>query len=982
MFRRLTLIFALLFALGIGRLSAQELQLKSFELNVMDAAAKTREVLDLAGNPCALLRVFVAVDDVDFKGNLGIRGEVLHARNSEYVMYIPAGSTSITVNAQGFLPFTYTFNQKIEGHKTYVLYLLVPESGPKKHKVETNYVTLEVSPENATVLIDNMVHPLTEGALAAELSLGNHTYRVAAPQYHTQTGSFEIVATETTSLKIDLKPAFGWLDVEVSPVGATVMIDSEIKGTSPCKIKLESGNYFMQLLSEGYIAYGENISITDGETKPVRTALKANFAQITIQAPYPQSEIWLRGEKVATGRWSGRLNAGTYAVESRTEGYEPCKENISVTAEDSRTFTLQMPTPIYSMLKINTTPFGAEVKLDGKVVGKTPWQSNEVLAGRHTLELSKEGYETHSETLTLARDAVSSINPTLKKQTSASASTGTTTAWAGTSSFSSGTSCDADKFFPVFGNIILGKTTKADFQRMGQEIDTSYSSGWVCTMNDWAFWSHDGDGIAESIYTTCYDGMPTEWSALGFDWSLSYNDFIQLFTNWGFSFEKEPIKTETYQKRTCLKTEFTATSRDGSISFKLQFSYGNDHGEGYSTSSRNSLYSMTIKVKQGMVGGNGGSSNLTSNTTATARTSGTALTYDDLFPLYGVSLDKSTRADLRQMGHNVKDMKDGDFVCWINDARFWTFDDDSNIFEQVSISASYLPDPWKEFGFNATLTDEQFAVLLKGLGFQVKWLKKNKCPYVKALSSDGKVLLELEFEASGKFDEITARTRGKNSGFDYVWNSKGDKGSEKTVPNPSPSATAYTTQSTHTSGTASSGTEKSYQVGDYYNENGMQGVVFEVDATGKHGKIVSLRGTYNEWTTNDNEQKRTIGATDKYDGRKNMEAVKRISNWRSLYPAFAWCTDLGEGWYIPAIEELKIFALNKNNRAIINKTLSEYGEIMVNEKDIYSSTESGDKYSGVYQVYYIYPSNSGGSGGFENDQCKYVDSFFRAIARF
>ena len=428
MFRRLTLIFALLFALGIGRLSAQELQLKSFELNVMDAAAKTREVLDLAGNPCALLRVFVAVDDVDFKGNLGIRGEVLHARNSEYVMYIPAGSTSITVNAQGFLPFTYTFNQKIEGHKTYVLYLLVPESGPKKHKVETNYVTLEVTPQNATVLIDNMVHPLTEGALAAELSLGNHTYRVAAPQYHTQTGSFEIVATETTALKIDLKPAFGWLDVEVSPVGATVMIDSEVKGSSPCKIKLESGNYFMQLLSEGYIAYGENISITDGETKPVRTALKANFAQITIQAPYPHSEIWLRGEKVATGRWSGRLNAGTYAVESRTEGYEPCKENISVTAEDSRTFTLQMPTPIYSMLKINTTPFGAEVKLDGKVVGKTPWQSNEVLAGRHTLEISKEGYETHSETLTLVRDAVSSINPTLKKQTSASASTETTTA--------------------------------------------------------------------------------------------------------------------------------------------------------------------------------------------------------------------------------------------------------------------------------------------------------------------------------------------------------------------------------------------------------------------------------------------------------------------------------------------------------------------------------------------------------------------------
>ncbi len=976
MFRRLTLIFTLLAALGISRLTAQELEFKSFEFNTRDAAARAHQVTDNNGNPCALLRVFVAVENVDFKGNLGIRGEVRKVRNSEFVMYIPAGSKSIQVQGEGFLPFTYHFNQEIKGLCSYELYLTVPEAGPKKHTIASNYMVMKITPANATVLIDGVMQPQEGGMLSVELPLGRHTYQVAAPQYHSQTGSCEVVASESTRLNIDLKPAFGWLDVQTTTPNTRVMIDGEIKGTAPCRIKLESGSYAMQLVSEGYIAYQQQISIADGMTVPVNTMLKANFAEITIQGPYAHSEIWLRGEKVATGSWSGRLNAGTYAVESRTEGYENCKENIEVAAEVSRTYTLQSPTPIYGMVKINSTPFDATIKLDGKQVGKTPWQSNEVLTGRHTLEISKEGYDTYRETITLTRDAISSINPTLKKESTTTVSTGF-----GTSSFTSGTSCDADRFFPIFGNIILGKTTKEDFQRMGQEIDTSYSPDWVCTMNNWAFWSHDGDGIAESIYTTDTDGMPTEWSALGFDWSLSYNGYIQLFTNWGFSLKKEPIKTETFQKRTCLRTEFTATSKDGSISFRLRFAYGNDHGEGYSTSSRNSLYAMTIKVKQGMVGGNGSPSDLTSNTTPTPRTSGTGLTYDDLFPLYGVSLDKTTQADLRHMGHKVEDKADGDFVCWINSARFWTFDDDSNIFEQVSISASELPEAWKNLGFNATLSDEEFAVLLKGLGFQVKWLKKNGKPYVKALSSDEKVLLELEFETSEKFDEITARTRGKNSGFDYVWNTKGDSGSEKTVPNPTSSTTAYNTQSSNTSGTSSSSREKTYKVGDYYNENGKEGVVFEVDATGKHGKIVSLHHTYNEWTTNDKEQKRTIGATDKSDGRKNMEAVKRISNWRSLYPAFAWCADLGEGWYIPAIEELKIFALNKNNRAIINKTLSEYGEIMVNQKDIYSSTESGNKYSGVYQVYYIYPSYSG-SGGFENDQCKYVDSFFRAIARF
>ena len=33
---------------------------------------------------------------------------------------------------------------------------------------------------------------------------------------------------------------------------------------------------------------------------------------------------------------------------------------------------------------------------------------------------------------------------------------------------------------------------------------------------------------------------------------------------------------------------------------------------------------------------------------------------------------------------------------------------------------------------------------------------------------------------------------------------------------------------------------KTYKVGDYYNENGKEGVVFEVSADGQHGKIVSM----------------------------------------------------------------------------------------------------------------------------------------------
>ncbi|MBR2025638.1 MAG: ribosomal protein L7/L12 [Alistipes sp.] len=111
-------------------------------------------------------------------------------------------------------------------------------------------------------------------------------------------------------------------------------------------------------------------------------------------------------------------------------------------------------------------------------------------------------------------------------------------------------------------------------------------------------------------------------------------------------------------------------------------------------------------------------------------------------------------------------------------------------------------------------------------------------------------------------------------------------------------------------------TAKTYKVGDYYDDGKKNGVVFEVTADGKHGKIVSLTESSNklQWAVDrnfgtlfnrDNPSEKLIGADDKYDGANNMSKVKQIDGWRAKYPAFAWCADLGEGWYLPAKVELR-----------------------------------------------------------------------------
>ena len=103
----------------------------------------------------------------------------------------------------------------------------------------------------------------------------------------------------------------------------------------------------------------------------------------------------------------------------------------------------------------------------------------------------------------------------------------------------------------------------------------------------------------------------------------------------------------------------------------------------------------------------------------------------------------------------------------------------------------------------------------------------------------------------------------------------------------------------------------------------------------------------------------------------NMNKIKKLPNWKSNYPAFAWCASLGECWYLPAFDELKLIYQNKS---IINRRLNErgYGEIL---DDFYwSSTEDVDKSDCAWRVYM-------GSGS-TYDGSKYNNRSVRAVSAF
>lgn len=148
-----------------------------------------------------------------------------------------------------------------------------------------------------------------------------------------------------------------------------------------------------------------------------------------------------------------------------------------------------------------------------------------------------------------------------------------------------------------------------------------------------------------------------------------------------------------------------------------------------------------------------------------------------------------------------------------------------------------------------------------------------------------------------------------------------------------------------------------YSVGDKCLRNGREGIVFYVTDNGLHGKIVSEDETRCAWST----EKVSTYARDWDDGMANMKEIQTISGWHEKYPAFAWCADKGDGWYLPAMNELK--------------TLYESKAVDLPHYEYWSSTTQ--KVNNTEQACYMYDGRYN-----SRDDKDYAGYYVRAVSAF
>ena len=361
-FTRFILLVLLAAFSATGQLHAQntlKFSVASFEPDPFDLTARNEQHKKIDGNGDLMAIVKVTSTNPDdnlneYRFNFGLLMHEVVLKEGELWVYVQRNAKHVTVSRQGYAPVSkYDLNTTIEAGKTYKMAL-----SPQAAKVYTQMVLFSVKPEDCRATV--MVKPA--GADAVE-------------------------------------------DV----VGITDESGSTAKS-------MPFGSYTYKVVAEGYYPVDGRFTLNDvAQTHTEMVTMRPKFAAVTLRVN-ADADIYVNGELKGRRTWRGRLNGGTYQVECRMANHRSSSQTVVVEENVSRTIDLPLPTPITGMVAVMSQPLGASITIDGQQQGTTPRQLPQVTIGRHTIVLTKSGYENATQTFDVSENETTTVSLTMKKQ--------------------------------------------------------------------------------------------------------------------------------------------------------------------------------------------------------------------------------------------------------------------------------------------------------------------------------------------------------------------------------------------------------------------------------------------------------------------------------------------------------------------------------------------------------------------------------------
>lgn len=205
----------------------------------------------------------------------------------------------------------------------------------------------------------------------------------------------------------------GEFNITSTPGDAKIIINNKEIGLTPKNIRLPSGTFIMEVTKVNYKSAWQKVTSSAGDKKNIEVNLAPITSSVLIESKPEGAIVEAEGKQV--GQTPIILHDQTIGKHTATLSKPGCiSQEISWNVEDARpqAVTANLSSNM-GTLDIQSAPNNANVFLDGKPRGKTPF-SEKIEQGEHKIRVELKGYNTHEQNVIVTKDSKKDVSVTLQ----------------------------------------------------------------------------------------------------------------------------------------------------------------------------------------------------------------------------------------------------------------------------------------------------------------------------------------------------------------------------------------------------------------------------------------------------------------------------------------------------------------------------------------------------------------------------------------